>query len=300
MDLIRRAGLALAATALAAAGCGRAALPAAQTTSLDGGFLELRLTLPDGSPPFPTVISFLGADEALVGAGFAVATFTLHWEMLRGLAPPPPPPPPAGDAPAASDGPMGVWLLASPTPRTVGQPYFGLIAASVRAVGRVVDHLATRADVDAGRLGIAGSSTNGFVALEAAADARIRAVVAVAAAGDYLCFLERSGLAMRGAPLALDPAYARELHARQPAEHPERLTHAAVLLVNGAADVAVPAACAERTAAALRPAYERAGVADRFELVLVEGAGHNQLADVARERALAWFGHWLAPDSRRP
>jgi alpha-beta hydrolase superfamily lysophospholipase len=231
----------------------------------------------------------LGEREAFLAAGFAVVTFRVRWELLRGLAPPPPPPPPGPPAPT-----VGAWLLASPDARTVGQRYFALIAAETAIVRGVVDHAAASADIDAARLGITGSSTRGFVALEAtAADPRLRAAVAVAACGDYHRFLALSSLAMRGAPLDLDPTYDGELREREAASHPERLTHAAVLLVNGADDAAVPAGCARETAARLGPAYARAGVPERFRLVLVEGAGHSQLADRARDESLAWFGRWL-------
>lgn len=245
------------------------------------------------APPHPAIISLFGEHEPLLHAGFAVVTFRIDWERLRGLAAPAPEPLPSPPA-RAGTGSVGVWLLASPSPKTVGQRYFGLIAAQVAAVRRVVDHLTTLDGIDSARLGIAGSSTNGFVSLEAtAADPRIAAAVAIAACGDYHRFLERSSLAMHGAPLDLDPVYSRALRAREPATHPERLTHAAVLMVNGTADEAVPVVCAEETAAMLRTAYARSAAPERFRLVLVDGAGHAQLGPRARDESLAWFGRWL-------
>ena len=279
---------------VALGGCGPTAQRPDHGAALDGGFLEVHLATPStADPPHPTIISLLGEHEALLSASFAVATFRMHWERLRGLGASAADPFPSAPAPAANES-VGVWLLASPSPRTVGQRYFGLIAAQVAAVRRVVDHLATLDVVDSARLGIAGSSTNGFVSLEAtAADPRIAAAVVVAACGDYHRFLERSSLAMRGAPLDLDPLYSRGLRAREPASHPERLTHAAVLMLNGTADEAVPVACAEETAAMLRPAYEQAAVPERFRLVVVDGAGHAELGPRARDESLAWFGRWL-------
>jgi dienelactone hydrolase len=261
---------------------------------VDGEFLEIHVATPVvGAPPYPAIVSLLGEHETLLRAGFAVATFRLHWERLRGLDAAPPSPTAPAPSPATG-GPVGVWLLASPSPRTVGRRYFGLIAAYVAAVRRVVDHLTTLEGVDASRLGVVGSSTNGFVSLEAtAADARIAAAVAVAACGDYHVFLQRSSLAMHGAPLDLDPVYSRDLRAREPATHPERLTHAAVLMLNGSADQAVPLACAEETAQRLHVAYRRAAVSERFRLVVVEGAAHAALGARAREESVAWFGRWL-------
>lgn len=263
---------------------------------LDAGFIEIRIERPRGiAAPHPAVISLLGEREALLGAGFAVVTFRVHWELLRAAAPAPlPPAPPPGPARG-----VGAWLLASPTPRTVGQRYFGLVAAQVKALRRVVDHLSTSPLVDGSRIGVAGSSTNGFAALEAiAGDQRLRAGAVVGACGDYHRFLELSSLAMRGAPLDLDPRYARELRAREPASRPERLVHAAVLMVNGTADVAVPPACARETAAAVQPAYADAGTPERFRLVLVEGATHSQLGEPARVESVAWFSRWLLGHSR--
>ena len=258
--------------------------------SLDNNFVTVQVTVPRDPPgPRPVVISLLGAEEALLDAGLAVVTYRLHWELLRGLAPPPPPP-----APDAH--PVGVWLLASPSPQTVGQGYFALIASNAGMVSRIVDYLATLRDVDATRIGIAGTSTNGFVALEATArEPRIAAALIVAAAGDYPCFLEHSSLAMNGAPLDLAPAYAHDLAAREPIAHPERLLHAAVLMVNGTTDHAVPARCARATADVFTKAYDAAGVPERFRFVLVEGAGHNDLEPRIRGEGLPWLQRWLAP-----
>ena len=161
-------------------------------------------------------------------------------------------------------------------------------------VPRVIDYLATVPDVDPRRIAIAGSSTSGFVALEAAArEPRLAAAVVIAACGDYRDFLHHSSLAMNGEPLDLDPAYARELLGRQAISHPARLTHAAVLMVNGVADLAVPITCARATARVLDEAYPRAGVPERFRFVAVEGAGHSDLAGRARSELLAWLGRWI-------
>ncbi len=170
MDLIaRHAGRALAMVLClrALAGCGPAVQRSSHDTVLDGGFVEIHVQTPQTSaPPYPVVISFLGEHEPFLRAGFAVATFQMHWERLRGLAAPASDPLPSKPA-APANGPVGVWLLASPSPRTVGQRYFGLIAAEVAAVRKVVDHLTTLDVLDASRIGIAGSSTKGFVSLEA-------------------------------------------------------------------------------------------------------------------------------------
>jgi hypothetical protein len=69
-------------------------------------------------------------------------------------------------------------------------------------------------------------------------------------------------------------------------------------MINGTADVAVPPACARETAASLGSAYATAGAPEKFRLVLVDGATHNQLGLRTREEGVAWFARWLATDSR--
>ena len=258
---------------------------------LRSGFVSVRVELPATPPgPKPVVISFLDERDAFLAAGLGVVTYRVDWEQVKAAAPPPPPP-------GATT--VGVWLLASPTPRTIGQGYLRLIAATANIAGSVLDYLTTLPGVDPHRIGIAGSSTYGFVALEAAADPRIAAAAVIAACGDYHAFLERSTLAMNGAPLDLDRGYERDLVRQEAVRHPEWLTHAAVLMVNGTSDVAVPEACAENTARVFRAAYADAGAADRFRFVLVEGAGHNDLAARARAESLAWFSRWLARTDAR-
>jgi dipeptidyl aminopeptidase/acylaminoacyl peptidase len=188
---------------------------------------------------------------------------------------------------------VGKWLLASPSPAVIGQGYFKLVASSARdTVPRVLDVLDDDPDVDPHRLGIAGFSTNGFVALlAAAADARLRVAVAIAASGDLHCFLHRSTLAMNGEPLALDPKYDAWLRELDPRRHPGRLVHAALLMVNGRHDVAVPFVCAERTVGPLRRAYAAAHARDRFRF-LASDEGHGFGAP-ERDAVLAWFRRWL-------
>lgn len=258
--------------------------------TLENGFLTVDVRVPaTPAGPKPAVISHLGDPEPILAAGAVLVTYRINWDVLKGFAPREPP-----------RNTVGAWLLAAPTAKTVGRAWFGLIAASAERVPRVIDYLATVPDVDPYRIAIAGSSTSGFVALEATArEPRLAAAVAIAACGDYRDFLHRSSLAMNGDPLDLDAAYARELAGRQAISHPERLTHAAVLMVNGVADLAVPITCARATARVLEQAYARAGAAERFRLVAVEGAGHSDLAAQARSELLAWLGRWIGLGAAR-
>jgi pimeloyl-ACP methyl ester carboxylesterase len=217
-----------------------------------------------------------------------VVTYRVNWEVLKGLAPPRPPEP----APEAT---VGRWLLASPTPKTVGQGYFSIIETSAGMVRHVVDYLATLPEVDPTRIAIAGTSTTGFTTLEAVAvEPRLAAAVVIAACGDYHRFLHLSSLGMDGAPLDLDPAYDAALRRREPIRHPERLVHVPLLMVNGTDDLAIPVSCARESARVFRAAYARAGVPDRFRWVLVERAGHNDLGERAIMESRSWLQHWLA------
>ena len=259
--------------------------------ALSDGFITTRVVLPSGTAaPMPAVLTLFGEEKSLLALGIAAVTYQVHWELLRGLVPPAPPP----DA-ATRPRTWGKWLLAAPSPHTVGEGYFQLISGdATQTIPQVLDWLATVPEVDMGRIGIVGVSTNGFTALQAAAaDRRLDAVVAIAACGDYHTFLARSTLGLGGKePFEPTPAYGAFLVKQEVIHHPGRLVHAAVLMVNGDADVAVPAACARATARALARAYARARVPERFRFVLIPGGGHD-LGDAARWYALGWFQRWL-------
>jgi hypothetical protein len=255
-----------------------------------GGFVQLRLDIPASPPgPKPTVVSLVDGREQLLEMGMVVATYRQNWEPLKALAPPPPPEPPAKNT-------VGVWLLAAPTPKTVGKGYFSMISIDAESIlPLVLGYLGALPEVDTARIGIIGSSTKGFAAMRAAADRRIAAAVVLAACGDYHTFLHLSPLAMKGAPLDLDAGYDAELRRLEPIRHPGRFTHAAMLMMNGTADAAVPIECARSTAQALERAYAKAGVPERFRFVEVGGAGHNDLGAGTPAEVGTWLQRWLRP-----
>jgi pimeloyl-ACP methyl ester carboxylesterase len=206
-----------------------------------------------------------------------------------------------GEPPAPPPDRVGAWMLAAPRPGIVGRNYFALIGATASSiVPRVVDLLAALPEVDPDRIAIAGSSTHGFVALEALrGEPRLAAGVVRVACADYRRFLRSSSLALNDDPrwltdgeLVLDADYAAELAAREPigfaADYPPR----PVLMLNGARDPAVPEACARRSAEAFRDAYRAAGVPERFRFVLYPDAGHD-LGPRAADEVLAWWERWL-------
>jgi Prolyl oligopeptidase family len=263
--------------------------------TIDDGWITVRLQIPPTlAGRKPAVIGSVPDPDALLAAGAILVGYKINWELLSGLQPPGPPAPPAENT-------VGVWLLASPTAKTVGKAYFELIMhAAEHVIPRVVDHLRTLSDVDPDRIGVGGISTTGFTALGAvAADRRLAAATVVVACGEWRTFLHESSLAMNGKPLDLDPAYDRWLRAKDPVAHPARLVHAAVLMVNGTADTAIPVRCALDTARVFRRAYARAGVPERYRFVLVPGGPHTigGGADVKYD-VLAWWQRWLL--SSRP
>jgi dipeptidyl aminopeptidase/acylaminoacyl peptidase len=157
----------------------------------------------------------------------------------------------------------------------------------------VLDAVLAFPEIDPTRIGIVGTSTTGFTALQAVAhDRRLRVAVVGSACGDYHRFLYGSDLAMNGAFLDLAPSYETWLYAIEPIRHPERLVHAAVLLLGGAADPVIPVRCVETTTEAFTRAYAAAGVPERFGTVILPGVAHAFVPELGREM-LAWLRHWL-------
>lgn len=272
--------------------------------SLQGGFITGTLaipTLPRG--PKPAVIQPVVDPEQLLARGIVVVRYQVNWKVLGALAKesgaaPPPPPAPEDPAPEMS---VGKWLLAAPRPGLVGSGYFGLIAASARrTLPAVMDHLESVSDIDPKRIAIAGSSTTGFVALEAFVfEPRLAAAAVRVACGDYHEFLRSSSLALAGderwlvdGKLVLDPGYEARLRDQEPIRFADRLPPRPLLLLNGAEDPAVPVACARETARVFERAYARRGLPERFRFVLYEGQGHDLGPDAQRE-ILAWWDRWL-------
>jgi len=203
---------------------------------------------------------------------------------------------------------VGAWLLAAPRPGIVGKGYFGLISQdALHSLPQVLDYLETVPEIDADRIAIAGSSTSGFVALEAVAhDRRFAAAVVRVACGDYHEFLRTSSLALNNDPrwlpngkLVLDRDYEAMLRDIEPIRFSDRFPPRPLLMLNGRDDTAIPFACAERTAQALAGAYIRDRVPDRFRFVAYEGQGHN-LGAAAVDETLAWWDRWLVSAPEDP
>jgi dienelactone hydrolase len=287
-----------------------AAVSSANETSADiaGGWISVSVALPQtGDGPFPVVISPIVADEQLLERGIAVARFHTNWESLRALSDrgamarvaAPMPSPTAAAAPTTRQ--VGNWLLAAPRPGIVGRAYFDIISVDAAAVPKVVDHLSSLSAIDASRIAITGSSTGGFIALQAmAGEPRIAVGAVRVACGDYMTFLKSSSLALDDDPrwlengkVVLDPDYAVEIATREPIRHADRYPPRPLLLLAGEQDRAIPFACVENTVQRFVAAYAEAGVPERFRFSAFAGEGHN-LSDDANGEILPWLERWLA------
>jgi len=284
--------------------------PQAETTTavLANGWISVSLARPPvGRGPFPVVISPIVPDEKLLERGFAVARFHTNWESLAPLAKPGPaastkPATPPGETAGSTT--VGKWLLTAPRPGIVGRAYFDIITMDAeKSLPSVVDWLRTQPDVDPDRIALTGSSTSGFVALQAmAVEPRIAVGVVRVACGDYMTFLASSSLALNDDPrwlpdgrLVLDPDYAVEIATREPIRRADRFPPRPLLLMAGVRDKAIPIACVENTATRFESAYEAAGAADRFRYVAYAEGGHD-LSEDANAEILPWLERWLASE----
>ncbi len=276
--------------------------------TVGGGWITIDLEIPrDFPPPRPVVISPIIESRLLLERGIGVARFRTHWETLLPLRTGAAKPPNAtADATAEDDEAVGEWLLRAPRPGIVGRGWFGFITQDAEhSLPRVLDVLARNPFVDAARISIAGSSTTGFIALQAMVrERRLGSAVVQVACGDYFRFLRSSRLAFAddsrwtsGDTLPLDPDYAAELARIEPVRDAARLPPRPLLLMTGARDRAIPRACVEHTATALRAAYAAAGASDRFAWIEFPDDDHS-LAEERIDRALEFWDHWLLDGDR--
>lgn len=289
-----RVAIAVAIAAMAVAGCRRGPvaptpIPAPRVerraVGLENGLITLQIVIPFGSDdPKPTVIGLPEMDEELVEAGMASLSYRIDWTTRQGAPRPMEPFPPGA----------GRWFLASPSPVRLGERWARSIASVADvAVPRIVDYLETLPNVDRERIVIAGSSTAGFVALQALAnDERLAGAIAIGACGDYHAFLRDSPIGMAGGALALDAPYDAWLTSQEIVRRPERIVPAPLLLVNRIDDPVVPIACADATSRALAPAYAAAGEPDRFRQMRLPGATHG-LGPEERAAVKAFLTRWL-------
>jgi fermentation-respiration switch protein FrsA (DUF1100 family) len=203
---------------------------------------------------------------------------------------------------------VGAWLLAADRPGIVGKAYFALITQDAfNSLPKVLDYLETVPEIDQKRIAIAGSSTSGFVALEALlANPRLAAGVVRVACGDYHEFLRASSAALNSDPhwlsdgqMLLDQDYETKLREIEPIRFADRFPPRPLLMINGSLDKAVPLSCVRPTVDALTRAYARRGMSDRFRHVLYPASGHD-LGPEAEALALEWWDRWLLGGPGQP
>lgn len=185
-------------------------------------------------------------------------------------------------------------------------------------VMRLIDHLETRADVDAKRIGLIGFSKGGMENyLAAAIDPRIAVAVPCIGVQSYRWALDHDSwksrvetfqdainAAAKDAGVAeINADFVRRFYDRVvpgiytqfdgPAMLP-LIAPRPLLVINGDSDPRTPLPGVIASAAATRKAYGAAQVEDRFSLLIQQKTGHK-VTDQSRQAAIVWFTKWLKP-----
>jgi len=161
--------------------------------------------------------------------------------------------------------------------------------------------LASRGDVDTGKVGWLGSSSTGIPGLAVATQGpRLAAVVAFVSTGAYRQWFDTwqpNGL-WRGTHYSLWPETDTLLKEYDPILHVDNLFPTGVLMVSGGEDKVVDPRTARAFVEAARPYYKTDP--DRLRLVVYEGFGHNLPTDVVRLYAEHWFHLYMSPNHGAP
>jgi len=191
-------------------------------------------------------------------------------------------------------------------------------------VMRLVDYLRSRADVDGNRIGLMGISKGGIETyLAAAVDTRIAAAVPCIGVESFGWALEhnawqpRIATVQRGFDAAMkeagvtraDAAFVKRFYDRvvpgidSEFDGPSMMRLVAprpMLVINGELDAKTPPESIRMCEEAARGAYEAAGAAEKFKLIVEPGVGHK-VTPKSYDAAVAWFERWLKsePISRR-
>lgn len=270
-----------------AAAPGGAVRASVERVLLHGGAIELTLEIPiDGSRRRrPVVLGIPGMRPSVLQAGGIWGDYTIQWGRLKDAPTPP-----------TTKSTVGTLVLTSASAAELGRNYLETISRTAwEFIPEIVDHLVQREDVDPKRIALAGASTNGFAALQAASrEKRLAAVAVFLACGDYFRFLQDSSMGMAGKPLALDPAYADWIRAQEVIRFPDTLPPTPLLLTARVGDPLIPVACVDTTAQVLADAYLRAGMPERFTYARFEIEGHGYNVDEQRAYE-AFLQRWIAP-----
>jgi hypothetical protein len=196
-----------------------------------------------------------------------------------------------------------------------GQPY---LYDTVWDVLRVVDYVATRADVDGARIGVIGNSKGGTEAyLAAAVDQRIAAVAPLigvqsfgwslthAAAWEARTWTLRAAVETAAADgkEAVNAAFMRKFYDRVAPGLVDRFDGPAMLpliaprplfVVNGDSDPRSALGGVRTAVAAAEKAYAATGARDKFQFLLQVDTAHAVTTE-SHDAVLKWFVRWLKP-----
>ena len=156
---------------------------------------------------------------------------------------------------------------------------------------RAIDYLETRADIDRGRLAMAGVSSGGEETLRTAPiDSRIKAAVCIAA----VCTARHKAAAR----LPADPERIYYGTLQDGIDHPELLAALAPkpLMIGAPAEHFIPIEAARETYREVSRVYSLFGAGDR--MMFVETAGFHDLNPELRQAAAAWLVGRLGRDGQ--
>jgi dienelactone hydrolase len=181
---------------------------------------------------------------------------------------------------------------------------------------KTVDYLASRPDVDAGRIGMMGISMGGIETwLAACVDERVKVIVPAIAVQSFRWGLEHDRWQARANTIkAAHQAAAKDLGEKAVNRRvcqalwdkvvpgildrfdcPSMLRLAAgrpLLILGGELDPNCPLPGARLAVAEATRAYQKAGAADKLEVLIARGVKHQVTAQ-QRKAALDWFAKWL-------
>jgi dienelactone hydrolase len=149
-----------------------------------------------------------------------------------------------------------------------------MIGERVFDVDRALDYLATREDVDMGRVGVMGNSGGGTISLFSAA---LLERIAFALPSCYFCTFRASIMSIYHCPDNFVPGL---LQVAEMADILGLFAPKPVVIVAGEEDDIFPIAATRQAFANLQEIYNAAGCPDRCHLVIGEG-GHRFYADQA-------------------
>jgi poly(3-hydroxybutyrate) depolymerase len=183
---------------------------------------------------------------------------------------------------------------------------------------RLVDYLQSRSDVDPARIGLMGISKGGIETwLAAAVDPRIAVTIPCISLQSFQWGLENDGWHGRVGTVRKafdaaagsegidkpDAAFVQRFYdrlipgIRDQFDAPKMLTLIAprpLLAISGEKDPINPLPGVRLCEKAATAAYEKAGAANHFKLIIELNAGHTVTAD-AQTAAVEWFVKWLTP-----